>query len=300
MAADSNGSAGATPPLVIDNAGAEFIGKWYSSSENQDKYGADYRYAASTDGELSAVAVYRPRNVAPGAYDVEIWYSAAENRSPNAHWVVCSDGRAVAARVNQQIKGGQWVRIAERRPFNGASEECIFTSNFGTKGTAVIADAVRLIPSPKPERGTQSTNAVAPIVLDNEDATFEGDWTSSSITAQKYGKDYRYAVALSKIPAASALYQPTFPGAGQYDVEIFYAAGPNRSTASCWIISCARGALTNRVNQRISGGSWVRIGKALPFESGRSGFVKLTNEPSEAGASKAVVIADAVRFVPVR
>ena len=81
-------------------------------------------------------------------------------------------------------------------------------------------------------------------------------------------------------------------------MEIFYASGQNRSPASCWIVSCQSGVFTNKVNQKIGGGAWVKIGKDLMFSAGTNGYVKLTTETSETG--KSVVIADAVRFVPVR
>lgn len=286
-------------PVIIDNSNAEFVGKWYSTSEAADKYGADFRYSASSDGELTAVAVYRANHLPPGDYDVEIWYSAAENRSPNAHWVVCHSGRNTTARINQQINGGRWIKIAEGKHFSGTADECVFASNFGTKGTAIVADAVRFVPAVAAPR-VASGNSAQAIVLDNDDAVFEGNWMTSTTSPQRHGKDYKYAVAVAGAATATAIYQPTIPATGRYDVEIFYPTGPNRSLASSWVVSCQGGTFTKIVNQKAGGGRWMKIGQALQFAEGKSGFVKLINSTTDAASYKAVVIADGVRFVPVR
>ena len=140
-----------------------------------------------------------------------------------------------------------------------------------------------------------------PIVIDNTEALLTGEWILGTTQPDKHGSDYHHISTTPGDATATAIYRPDIPSSGVYHVEIFYPQHSNRSTASPWRISCARGEIIAHVNQTLLGGQWLRIASACPFEKGTNGFVMLSNNPPDAGmrgTNPVRVIADAVRFVP--
>ena len=131
------------------------------------------------------------------------------------------------------------------------------------------------------------------LILDNDKATFNGDWSSGSSSPDRYGADYQISPAHAGEPTATATYRPSIRNAGNYDVFIWYPQGSNRATNAPWTISSAGNSVTKSINETSDGGNWFRIGTKY-FEAGTNGFVQLQNN---AGPDKSAVIADAVRFV---
>ncbi len=135
------------------------------------------------------------------------------------------------------------------------------------------------------------------IVVDNAAAEFDGNWTLNKAAADKIGPDYMFASSIaSPKPTATATYRPKLPTSGKYDVQIYYAAGDRRHVEAKWLVTFDGGKEEVSINQTKEGGKWVSIAKAKPFAAGSAGFVVLGNHGPSTGM---VVIADAVRFVPV-
>ncbi len=132
------------------------------------------------------------------------------------------------------------------------------------------------------------------IIIDNPSATYTGTWTTGTSSTDKYGADYRYANTAAT-ENATAKWTPNIPTAGSYEVYVWYPMGSNRSTAAPYTIYYNGGNQTYTVNQTVNGGQWILLG-TKSFAAGTSGYVKLGNGTGE--ASK-VVMADAVKFVPV-
>lgn len=148
------GSASAQNEIIIDNPQAEFTGSWTPGNSSKDRYGADYRAAGCVAGEATATAIYHPDIVIAGKYDVEVSYPKGGNRSTKALWTVTSADGTTTATVNQQQKGGEWVRIASGVKFNvGKSGFIQLANNTGEDQETpagrpvVLADAVRLVRS---------------------------------------------------------------------------------------------------------------------------------------------------------
>ncbi len=138
------------------------------------------------------------------------------------------------------------------------------------------------------------------IIIDNLDAqcTRSGTWTAGSYAGgwPDGTGNYHYASAQPAPGNATCTWRPVIGTAGSYDVYVWYVQGSNRSTEAPFTIVYSGGSITVAVNQTTGGSRWNKIGSALPFAAGTSGYVRLGNGTDE---SSKVVIADAVRFVLV-
>jgi hypothetical protein len=154
--------------------------------------------------------------------------------------------------------------------------------NFSDATNVAIVDGLKLV------------YADADIVLDNTNSAvnFSGSWSTASSAAGHFGPDYRFATA-SATATATAIFTPTFPNSGLYDLFVWYPASSNRATNAAWTISFFGGSTNVLVNQQINGGGWFQLASARPFEAGTNGFVSLSNLASPVGN---VVLADAMKF----
>ncbi len=126
--------------IIIDNAAAAFSGNWSTGTSAPNKYGADYRYAASGSG---AAATYNANVPTAGTYAVYVWYPHGANRADNAPCTVIFSGGSHTYAVNQQENGGQWVRLGAHSFEAGGGQIVIGTA--GANPSVVMADAVRFI-----------------------------------------------------------------------------------------------------------------------------------------------------------
>ena len=135
------------------------------------------------------------------------------------------------------------------------------------------------------------------IVVDEEDADLFGKWRLSSSTYPFVGMGYAHEHADAK-GAVTAIFRPTLPVTGEYELFISYAPHGNRCTAAEYTIHSADGVKSIVVNQRtpIKDGETplVSIG-IFNFNAGRSGWVKLNAQDGAEG----YLIADAIQWIPV-
>ena len=134
------------------------------------------------------------------------------------------------------------------------------------------------------------------IVLDNaglgaQDAiggrTFVGTWCVSSGTGP-YGATSLYSCGTV---ANAYRWTPQITTAGNYDVYVWWTTHANRSSNVPYSVTHSTGTTTVLFDQKVNGGKWVLMGR-YNFAAGKSNFV-------EVKASNGLVIADAVRFVPL-
>lgn len=130
-------------------------------------------------------------------------------------------------------------------------------------------------------------------VVDNPNATFAGDWVTSSLSSQRYAEDYRWT---SFSPLKTATFTPTIPEAGDYRVSEWHSEGSNRCTQVPYIVNYNGGSETLYINQQANGGKWNEI-CSKPFAAGTLGSVQISNQVIEPEGS--VVIADAIRFTAI-
>ena len=140
--------------IVVDTQEANFeLGTWTVAAAATDRYlptssASNYRFHSTTGGNPTARVIFTPDIPTDGNYHVDIWYSQGENRATNAPWFISYNGGTEEVKVNQRINGGQWIRIAESKPFAAGRKGFVRLQNdIGTTGMVVLADAVRFVPA---------------------------------------------------------------------------------------------------------------------------------------------------------
>ncbi|MCX7919923.1 MAG: glycosyl hydrolase [bacterium] len=129
------------------------------------------------------------------------------------------------------------------------------------------------------------------LILDNNSPGFTttgGGWWLSSSQGDRYGANYYCHNPGSG--TAKAIWRPTIPNPGFYDVYAWWSIHSNRATNAPYTINYFGGITTIRVNQEVNGGQWNLLGKFY-FSAGTTGTVTLSDDAND------IVIADAVRFM---
>ncbi len=135
--------------IVLDNEDAIISGEWTKGATARDKWKESYHFSSTVaDASPKATATYRPVIPKAGNYHVDLFYPQGDKRAPNAPWLISSEDGEKIVEVNQQVTGGQWVRIASNLKFAAGQKNFIqLMNNTGTTGWVVMADGVRLVPA---------------------------------------------------------------------------------------------------------------------------------------------------------
>ena len=266
--------------IIVDNPSATVVGTWTTASLAPDRYGADYYYNGAGTG--AEYVQFSPTIPALGNYDVYEWHSAGANRTTDGTLIVNFKGGSQSFFLNQTAGGGQWNFVGTFSFAAGSAGNVKITDAFST-GSVVIADAIRFVPN---------TNAVADIIIDNPAATVTGTWSTGTSSTDKFGTDYRFKS--QGTGAAFLTYTPTMLVAANYQVYEWHPQGTNRTTNAPVVINYNGGSVTNFINQKVNGGTWVAVGAKRSFVAGSTGFVQVTDAFPDAGQS---VMADAIKFV---
>ena len=185
----------------------------------------------------------------------------------------------------------------------------------GAFGAALAADLPRspaLVPHPKAVKNIHPPGEVdrpemmefivadpaslPGIVVDETAAELVGGWQYSTHTPPYVGLGYLHDMKAGK-GMKSVTFMPTLPKAGWYEVRMAHCYNVRRSAKTPVTIHHADGDTTVRINQQkepMHGRLWRTLG-TFRFESGRAGWVRVSNEDTEPDK---VVIADAVQFLP--
>ncbi len=172
-----------------------------------------------------------------------------------------------------------------------------YTDNTAVNGTASYY-VIRAVDTFGNESGNSAQvsatpSASAQFVIDNDSGapgyTETGSWTASASSGYNGGG---YKFASTGALSTAATWTQDLPAAN-YQVFVQYRASTNRATAAKFTVNHAGGATTVSVNQTVNNLVWVSLG-TFGFNAGNATVV-LNAATSTGGA---VVIADAVRFVP--
>jgi autotransporter-associated beta strand protein len=140
-----------------------------------------------------------------------------------------------------------------------------------------------------------ATISTAPsIVVDNSagtGVTLTGAWTVSTGLAGFYGANYLHDDNTGATGGKSVRFTPTLPFSGRYDVYMRWVSDSIRASNARVEIASNAGTTFTRVNQRIDGGTWVKLG-AFNFTAGTAGSILIRNNGADGW-----VIADAVQLV---
>lgn len=134
------------------------------------------------------------------------------------------------------------------------------------------------------------------IVVDETAAELVGEWQYSTHTPPYVGLGYLHDMKAGK-GAKSVTFTPFISKAGWYEVRLAHCFNVRRSTKTPVTIHHADGDTTIRINQQEepAHGRLFRSLGTFRFEAGRAGWVRVSNEGTEADK---VVVADAVQFLP--
>lgn len=137
------------------------------------------------------------------------------------------------------------------------------------------------------------TNAAPPadVIIDNPSATMVGDWTTGTMSTDKFGTDY-YFQSTKGNGSAYIEFRPNLQASGNYQVYEWHPEGTNRTTDAPVEITFNGGKQTVTVNQRINGGRWVLLG-TYNFAAGTAGYVRIKDNFT----TGSVVLADAIKLV---
>jgi cell wall-associated NlpC family hydrolase len=144
--------------------------------------------------------------------------------------------------------------------------------------------------SPPPAGGGDGAIAADPYsqVVDNDSPgrfTAPG-WDTQSSNAEGYGEDYRFVEPTETTKPAQ--FKITIPATDYYTVYAWWAAEARNNAATRFGVSTTSGVEWSEVNQRIDGGTWIRIG-SYEMEEGER-LVQIEGAPQSEGR----VVADAV------
>jgi hypothetical protein len=133
-------------PGVIDDAKAELIGIWKTSSNFKPHVGKGYVHDDKL-GDGKSRALFRYRVEKSGEYELSMAYSAHETRAKNVPIMVTSGAHEKRIMVDQTVPlpAGKLFRAVGKVQLEAGIETLISISNSGTAGF-VIVDALRLRP----------------------------------------------------------------------------------------------------------------------------------------------------------
>jgi protein phosphatase methylesterase 1 len=128
--------------------------------------------------------------------------------------------------------------------------------------------------------------------LDNADATFvtSGTWTLATKAPDKWGASYVYK--RGGTGSEQCVWPLAVPTSGRYEVSVWYSQGEDRAGDAPFTVHHANGSSTVRINQRVAGGRWIRLGD-YDMKAGE-GKVVLSDAISE---TSRIVVGDAVKAV---
>ncbi len=133
--------------------------------------------------------------------------------------------------------------------------------------------------------------SVADIIIDNSSGSFSAsaNWSTGTMSADKYGADYRFRSTAAT--SDQATWTPNITASGSWTVYAWWTVGANRSANSAYAITHSGGTTSVYVNQQVSGGVWNSLG-AFTLGTG-TGFPTRKSCWATTGF---VVVADAVKW----
>ncbi len=159
---------------------------------------------------------------------------------------------------------------------------------------AKIAELKKQVKGQRPGVAPHIDTASLPgIVVDDSQATFEGEWVRSTSLAPYVGKGYRHDNYLKT--GRRVRFQTTLPESGMYRVRMSHNYQTSRCSRLPVTVTHAEGSTTVEVDQRKTplDGVFAELG-TFPFTAGSPAVVTIDAEKS----GKGVVIVDAIQFLP--
>jgi len=126
--------------VIVDNLDAAciFTGSWTSSTTTAGYYGSNYQYKSSGSGLYTAT--FTPTIITEGNYSIYAMWSADDNRTSNAKFIVTHASGTGILLKNQRINGGVWNSLGDYYLSVGTTNNVVLSD---VADGIVIADAIK-------------------------------------------------------------------------------------------------------------------------------------------------------------
>jgi flavin-dependent dehydrogenase len=132
------------------------------------------------------------------------------------------------------------------------------------------------------------------IVLDDDEAEYNGAWTTAEKLEALVGARYRHPDRAKKTDA-TATFTPEIPEAGRYEVRLLYTTASNRATNALITLRTGNGEKTVTQDQRLAcleDGVPRALG-VFSFAKGKAGTIEISNKDANG-----YVVVDGLQLVP--
>jgi hypothetical protein len=152
------------------------------------------------------------------------------------------------------------------------------------------------LPPPKDLKGEGAglpLTGLPGVVMDDEQAKYQGTWSEGHGLEGFYGKGYHYRSAAGD---GTATYELKVPAAGKYEVRLSYSPHENRATNAPVAIETADGPAKVTVNERVPPPlkTFVSLG-TYRFTPEKPAVITLGGAPADGN-----IHADAIQLVPAQ
>lgn len=194
-----------------------------------------------------------------------------------------------------------WTLVADQLEYafsRGITPACLWVYHQYTSQVA-IQDEIDNLPLPGQPWASFAYNPftserLLQVVVDNRDAAPRyqetGTWTTSA-QPDFFRFDSRVAAGGT---AYTASWQANLPKSGRFDVYAWYTAASNRNDQAPYTVAHYNGTTTVNVDQRTTGGQWVKLGRWV-FEAGP--LTQRVSVSTTGSAAAEYTSADAVKLV---
>jgi uncharacterized repeat protein (TIGR01451 family) len=134
------------------------------------------------------------------------------------------------------------------------------------------------------------------LILNTQDAKYTGIWTRGTVGTGIYGSYYQFATTTLNDPTAWALYDPSIPAAGLYNVFMWYPQNATFTTNAQVYVNGATNDFILSINETAHGGAWQQLATNMYFASGTNGNVILYNNTRD---TNKYLVANAMMWVYV-
>jgi len=128
--------------IIIDNhmkGFTSFYGNWrVVETIDPERYEMNFRYLPADNSGSFAYHPYLFRN---GDYNVYLWYPSSKKNSAEVEVIVYHEKGEEIVKVNQQKRGGQWIKIGRFPYKKGKGKRILIKAKKSNKRT--VADAVK-------------------------------------------------------------------------------------------------------------------------------------------------------------
>jgi uncharacterized repeat protein (TIGR01451 family) len=132
------------------------------------------------------------------------------------------------------------------------------------------------------------------LILNTGDASYTGSWLQGPTALPGYyGNYFNVANTTPFNPTASAVYSPTIPAPGYYNISMWYPQATNFATNTQVFAAGATNVVIASVNQMTNGGKWFPLVSNLYLATGNSGTVTIYNDT---GTTNRQVAANAMKW----